>query len=352
MKLTFVSCLTQNCGIGRYTHELAANCHNRSFDVTLYRKDGGEESYIKSYPYRSFRQFRHYVAPFYLSRALKPETSDIWHADYVDAGWALSLAGKKSQPVVVTAHDAIPFLHSKSTDLWVYKYELKQSAAIADAIVVVSENSKNDLLRFTSIPEHKIYVVHNGINHHMFYPDAEPSQNEVFTIRYIGGLAKHKNVETLLRAAKILEDKQLNIMLEIGGGGYQQTQLPQLAKELGLKTVAFKGFIPNERLRAYLSTADLFVYPSLYEGFGFPPLEAMACGAPTLSSNCGSLTEVMQQGALCCEPTPKVMAEHIMALYNHPEKRHELRQKALETASGYTWEKTTEKNLQIYQKLM
>jgi len=353
MKLTYVSCLTQHCGIGRYTHELAQYMHkNTPYDVNLYRKDGGEETYIHGYPYRSFKNLRHYIAPYYLSKTIETLESDLWHADYVDSGLALALAEKKAQPVVVTAHDAIPFMHSKPLDKLVYKHELKKTAAIADAIVVVSNNSKEDLLKFTNIPAEKIHVVHNGINHNIFYPDREPEQNKVFTMRYIGGLSKHKNVETLIQAAKILERKQIVFKLQIGGGGYSKTHLPKLVRELGIENIEFKGFIPNEDLRAFLSTADLFLYPSLYEGFGFPPLEAMACGAPTVSSNCGSLPEVIQDGAITCSPTPEAFADHISFLYNNPEKRTQLRESGIKMASNYTWKKTSEKTLQIYQKLM
>ncbi len=352
MKLTYVSCLTEHCGIGRYTHELARHVHQNSHDVTLYRKDGGKERYIKGYPYRSFKNLRHYIAPYYLSKALKHQESQLWHADYVDSGLALVLAKKTNQPVVVTAHDAIPFIYGKPLEKSVYQYQLKQSAQIANAIIVVSEHSKNDLLKFTTIPEEKIHVVHNGINHQAFYPDTEPVKNDVFTICYIGGLAKHKNLETLIRTAQLLERKQITFKLQIGGGGYHQTYLPKLVRELGLSNVEFKGFIANNKLRSFLASADIFVYPSLYEGFGFPPLEAMACGTATLSSNRGSLAEVLKDGAICCEPSPKALAEHIADLYRHPEKLLSLRQKGIEVASEYTWEKTTEKTLAIYQKLM
>ncbi|ACF12856.1 glycosyl transferase group 1 [Chloroherpeton thalassium ATCC 35110] len=351
MKLTLTSCLTQNCGIGRYTHELASYFHQSGLEVTLYRKDGGAEPYIKGYPYRSFKNLRYYVAPYYLSKALESVESDIWHADYVDAGWALALAKKSRQPVIVTAHDAIPFIYAKPLDRWVYQYELKKTTEIADAIIVVSQKSKDDLIRHAQIPEEKIHVVHNGINHDFFYPEPNRKENSVFTIRYIGGLAKHKNVESLIYTALLLERKNITCKIQIGGGFHQQTTLPKLVRELKVQNVEFKGFISNDKLRAFLASADVFLYPSLYEGFGFPPLEAMACGTATVSSNRGSLPEVLQNGAICCEPTPENFANAIESLYRHPSKLHALRERGLKTAAEYTWEKTAKQTLGIYGRL-
>jgi len=351
MKLTLASCLTQNCGIGRYTHELASYFHKKELDVRLYRKDGGSEPYIKGYPYRSFKNLRHYIAPYYLSKALESEKSDLWHADYVDAGLALALAKKSRQPVVVTAHDAIPFIYAKPLDRWVYEYELKKTAEIADAIIVVSQTSKDDLLRYTQIPEEKIFVVHNGINHDFFYPEPEQNGNQIFTIGYIGGLAKHKNVESLIYTAQLLQQKNIDCRLQIGGGVAEKTHLPQLVHELEVENIEFKGFISNDHLRRFLASADVFLYPSLYEGFGFPPLEAMACGVATVASNCGSLPEVLQDGAICCDPTPENFANAIELLYNDPSKLNAQREKGLKVAANYTWEKAAERTLEIYQQL-
>ncbi|NTW48702.1 MAG: glycosyltransferase family 4 protein [Chlorobiales bacterium] len=351
MKITYVSCLTQNCGIGRYTHELASRFYESGNEVELYRKEGGKESFIKSYPYRSFKSLKYYVAPYYLKRAISSLRSDIWHADYVDSATALYLAGKKSQKIVTTAHDAIPFIYSKPLDRFAYQYELKKAVEVSQAILVVSEKSKEDLIYYAGINPDMIHVVYNGINHQFFYPDPQKQPNEIFTICYIGGLAKHKNVEAIIHTAKILEKEGLKFQIQIGGGGAEHTNLPKLVRDLNLKSLTFSGFIPNERLRAFLSGADVFIYPSLYEGFGFPPLEAMACGTPTVSSNKGSLQEVLNGGAELTEPSPENFAVILSDLIKNPEKLHALREKAILTASRYTWSKTAQETERIYQKL-
>lgn len=351
MKITYVSCLTQNCGIGRYTHELATRFYESENDVLLYRKDGGSEPFIKDYPYRSFKGLKYYVAPYFLSKAIAHQESDIWHADYVDSASALYIADKKGQKIVTTAHDAIPFIYSKPIDRFVYQLELKKALDVSQAIIVVSEKSKDDLVHYGRINPDLIHVVHNGINHEFFYPDAQKPENEIFTIRYIGGLSKHKNVDAIIKTARILEKSKFKFRIEIGGGGFTYTSLPKLVQDLGVKSVTFSGFIPNEKLRGFLSGADVFLYPSLYEGFGFPPLEAMACGTPTLSSNKGSLREVLNGGALLTDPDPENFAEILFDIFKNPVKLHALRQQAILTASKYDWHKTAQETEKIYQKL-
>lgn len=351
MKITYVSCLTQNCGIGRYTHELASRFYESENDVLLYRKEGGKEPFIKDYPYRSFKGLKHYVAPYFLSKAISIQKSDIWHADYVDSATALYLSGKKGEKIVTTAHDAIPFIYSKPLDRFVYQYELKRAVEVSQAIIVVSKKSKEDLVYYAGINPDMIHVVYNGINHQLFYPDLQKPHNEIFTIRYIGGLSKHKNVETIIKTARILEKSGYKFRFEIGGGGFNNTNLPKLAKELEVKSVVFSGFIPNEKLREFLSGADVFLYPSLYEGFGFPPLEAMACGTPTISSNKGSLQEVLNGGAELTDPEPENFAAILSGLFKDPVKLQSLREMAIQTSSKYCWRKTAQETEKIYQKL-
>jgi len=175
MKITYVSCCERNCGIGRYIEELSKEEYLNNKDIVLYRKGNPTEPYIKTYPYRSFKNLRLYIAPFYLANAMSNKKSDIWHADYVDAGYALWLAMKKKQAIITTLHDAIPyiFIPPKKIDFSIYKNQLSISDKISKGLIVVSEKSKEDLIKYTKIKPEKIHVVYNGINHDFFYPDFE-----------------------------------------------------------------------------------------------------------------------------------------------------------------------------------
>ncbi|WP_020533010.1 glycosyltransferase family 4 protein [Flexithrix dorotheae] len=354
MKVTFISCLTKNCGIGRYTDELTNAIHNRGIDVTLFRKDGGDLNYIKNYPYRSFKWLRHYVAPYYLSKAIKSSKSTIFHADYVDALTAYRWSGKKkSGAVVTTAHDAIPFkFPGGNLEMKYYRYHVNNATRISDKIIVVSEKSKEDYVYYTRINPDKVEVVYNGINHSFFYPDAVKKRNKVFTIRYIGGLGtNHKNAQALIEIARILESRNIEFQLQIGSGNAHLTPLPKLAEQYRLKNVKFVGFVPDQEVRQFLAEAELFLFPSLYEGFGFPPLEAMACGTAALSSKAGSLEEVLGNGAITVDPNPEAFATEIERLINDSKALNLLRENGLRQAQNYTWEKACTETLNIYNKL-
>lgn len=349
MQVQFLSCANTNCGIGRYTQELA-NAYNRmDVDVGGFRKNQPDKLF-DTYPYRSLRNLRHYIAPYFLNKAIQSRDADVWHADYVDAAFALPKAKLKKSRLITTVHDAIPFIYpSNSAAMINYKMQLQTAAKKSDYLIVVSETSKRDLVRFTNINPDKIVPVHNGINHNQFFPNDKQSLNDTFLIRYHGGLGgPYKNAEALLYMADLLERWNIDFRLEIAGGHPERTNLPELVTSLSLKNVRFAGFIPDKELRSFLADADLYVYPSKYEGFGFPPLEAMASGTATVSSLLGSLDEVLKNGAVKVDPTPQNLAHAVRELYFNDQLREDYRQRGLHVASTYTWNKTAKETLKLY----
>jgi len=352
MKISFISCANIQCGIGRYSEELSQALVTLGHEVNGFRKEGANDLF-QTYPYRSFKQLRHYVAPYYLQKAIKNEQTTILQADYVDAAFAVNKQLLEKQParLFTTVHDAIPFLFPQSkASFLMYKHQLKKAAELSEKLIVVSKKSKQDLIEQAGISPEKIKVVYNGINHDMFYADPVKVKNDVFTIRYIGGLGGYKNVESIIHMAKLLQDWNIPVRIEIGGGHPESTGLSQLSESLGLKNVFFRGFIPNSALRSFLATADLFVYASLYEGFGFPPLEAMACGTATISSNRGSLEEVLKWGAMVTEPTPKHLAEAVREVFYKPQTKASLENRAVQVAKQYTWENAAKAMTELYEQ--
>lgn len=352
MKTALISCANHRCGIGRYSFELAAALNNTELETTLFRKDPAEQAFVINYPYRSFRNLRHYVAPYFLRQAISGKSFDIVHADYVDAATAYD--PRCGAPLIVTVHDAIPF-HFRTSRMafqW-YRQQLRRAAKQAHRLIVVSQVSKDDLVQLTDIPASKIAVVHNGINHQVFYPNEQQTVNPRFTIRYVGGLGgPYKNVGLLLKMAKVLEEWKVNFLLEIAGGHPEQTPLPQMAREMGLTKVRFTGFIPDRNLRSYLAGADLFVYPSLYEGFGFPPLEAMACGTATVATRAGSLPEVLGNGAVLVHPDPTAFAAAARDISRNFFLRKELEGRAVKQARNFTWERAAGETMAIYREAL
>ena len=352
MDIAIISCANTRCGIGRYSAELSSKYDSLDHNVTLYRKETGEEDYVVRYHHRSLKFLRHYVAPYYLKKAYDANNFDVVHADYVDA--ASSYPSGTKTPLVSTVHDAIPFIYPASgfAQYW-YKRQLRLTAEKAYKLIVVSNKSKQDLIKFTDIKPDQIAAIHNGINHDFFYPDEKKADNDLFTIRYIGGLGgPYKNVKLLLETAEQLKKKKIDYRMEIGGGFPEHTELPELAESLNLKNVSFTGFIPDEELRSFLAGADLFLYPSLYEGFGFPPLEAMACGTAAVAAKRGSLPEVLKGGAILAEPTAEEFCEQVLRIKNNSDLQRELEEKAVAVSGKYTWDRCASETLALYEEAL
>lgn len=359
MNIQFLSCLEGKFGIGQYSEQLAKRMYEEGTNVRLSRKKGADFAFTNHYPHRSLRNLRNYIAPIYLCKELNNQSSnfDINHADNIDSFtgqcWSNKISKSKN---IVTIHDVIP-LHFKNKNPFLHQYYLYQldlSIRKSDLIITVSETSKIDIVTQTKADPDKIKVVYNGIDHSsFFYNEKFKNDNEKFTIRYLGGLGVvHKNAVALIEVARILEEKGIDFLMEIGSGNAEATVLPKMVKEYNLKNVSFVGYVKDEDLQDFLQGADAFLYPSKFEGFGFPPLEAMACGTATVSSNEGSLGEVLRDGALLSSSSPSDLAENIIKLVNSPELKEEYQQKGLKVAQKYTWENASHELIQIYENLL
>ena len=351
MKVNIVSTFNRNCGIGQYTEQLSQKLVSTDTAIQTFRKDGPTSELFHPYPYRSLRSWQHRVAPFFLKQAIAKASADLWHADYVSAHQALTWADKK-QPRVVTVHDAIPFHHpGNSLDFRIYKWQMKQAIAHAEYLITVSESARKDLIEQTRVSPSRVVSIPNGIDTDRFEVPAQTSAHEVFKIRYLGGLgATHKNVPLLLYMAHQLEQEGVRFSLELGGYLPAQHPLRDLARKLGLNAVSFPGFIPDEQKASFLAEADLFVFPSLMEGFGFPPMEAMAAGTAVLASRIPVFEELLGDAALLVDPSPKWFARGVRDMMESQTLKKELASKGNEHVRQYSWERTAEKTREVYHQ--
>ena len=351
MEAIITSTLNRNCGVGQYTERLAKQLHPSLDGLKVFRKDDADDALFFTYPYRSFRSLQHHVAPYFLHKAIKNLETDIWHADYLGAYYGMELAAIK-QPKIVTVHDAIPFHYpGGKLDFTIYKYQLKKAIKHAKYLIVVSESAKKDLVAQTGMDPKKVVAIPNGLPHEEF--SLSKKGNETFTIRYLGGLgAPHKNVKLLLEAAKILEDQQTKFVLEIGGYAPEKFFLKELAAKLGLRSVKFVGFIRDEEKSAFLGNADLFAYPSLMEGFGFPPMEAMGSGTAVLTTDIPVFQELLGDAVLQTTPTANAFAKAIQRLMENPDQLRDLEAKGLEKVKAYTWERSAHTTLEVYRSAL
>ena len=265
---------------------------------------------------------------------------------------------------VVTIHDCIHLMFPQylpSRFAYVYaKASMWSASRKANKILTVSEASKRDILRFFDVPPEKVVVVYNAIDERFLAP-ADPERMDLVRQRYqldhpfvlyVGNIKPHKNIERLIDAfgrarSQCPEDLKLIII------GDELSKYPALRQSVHKhkldKHVRFLGFQPMETLAAFYRLARAFVFPSLYEGFGLPPLEAMACGAPVVTSNVSSLPEIAGGAALLIDPyDADAIANGITQAVNDEALRQDLIARGRERARSFSWTQSVRKIHQIY----
>lgn len=268
------------------------------------------------------------------------------------------------KPFVVTIHDLTlhyyPYKEytpkwslKKQIQIWVYQFIMKMTVRHAKHIIAISENTKKDLQKEYQVPDHKVSVIYEGVPDHFSSsaPDSRlQTPNSPYLI-YTGVWRSHKNLLNLLKAFKNLVDNGNDIQLVITGKkDPAYPEIPALIEELQLSDrVILTGFVSDEELIALMSGAEVYVFPSLYEGFGLPPLESMKLGVPVACSNKASLPEVCGNAALMFDPEniPE-MADQVEKLLKNPKVREEYIKKGHENLKRFSWKTMTR---QIIDKL-
>jgi len=224
----------------------------------------------------------------------------------------------------------------------------------------VSRATKRDLVQHLGIPEERISVVYEGIDHRLLKPTSRRLTQYPYLL-FVGSEHPRKNFARLLRAFTRLkrerEFKDLKL-LKVGKAGGPEAEFRkhtlQVINELNiLGDVVFTDYVAEEDLPAYYSGAECFILPSLYEGFGFPPLEAMACGCPVIVSNVTSLPEIAGEAAIKVDPYDiNEIAGALRQVLTDVNLRQELISKGLERAGQFSWEKTARGTLEVYESVV
>jgi glycosyltransferase involved in cell wall biosynthesis len=264
-------------------------------------------------------------------------------------------------PSVVTVHDLAFIRFSQTFRAYNRAYldlATRLSVRRAARVLVVSEHTKREVMGLLGVPEERVVVTPNAARAHFRPPD--PGRLEAFRARkglperfvlYVGTLEPRKNLPTLLEAYAEVARRH-DVPLIVGGGkGWLYDAVFQRLEELGLREqVRFVGYIEEEELPLWYAAATVFVFPSIYEGFGMPPLEAMACGTPVITSNSSSLPEVVGDAGLMAPPNePAAFAAAIDQVLSDGELRAELRERGLAQAARFTWRATAEGTLAAYR---
>jgi glycosyltransferase involved in cell wall biosynthesis len=265
---------------------------------------------------------------------------------------------------VVTIHDCIhlmfpQYLPSRLA-LAYARTSIVLAARRATRVLTVSESSKRDIMRFVDIPADKIDVIYNSYDERF---GVEPREEDVIRVReryqlhdefvlYAGNVKPHKNLERLIEAFNLVRKRGLDhLKLVLIGDDISKYAALRRAVHLHQlhKYVRFLGYLPEETLAVMYRLAGVFVFPSLYEGFGLPPLEAMASGTPVVTSNVSSLPEVAGDAALLVDPYhPESIADGIERVLCDDSLRRVLRTKGLARARQFSWETSVRRVREIY----
>jgi glycosyltransferase involved in cell wall biosynthesis len=263
---------------------------------------------------------------------------------------------------VVTFHDLTFFLLPErypTTRRLYFQTMTRLSARVADAVIVPSEAVKGDVMRILGLPRERVFAIPEAAGP-AFHPQ-DAVAIEAVRRRYglegpfllsVGSLEPGKNRERLLQAFARLRARGLTHTLVVAGQrAWRYEGEAPLAQQLGLAdSVRFLGHVPQADLPALYSAAEVFVFPSLYEGFGLPALEALACGTPVVASNVSALPEVVGDAALQVPPLDvEALADAMERLLRDDGLRSDLRERGLARAAQFSWEKAARQTVEVYR---
>lgn len=274
-------------------------------------------------------------------------------------------------PTVITIHDVIPLLlpaYRPVGKVRAYMSLVARAARRSTMVITVSQHAKQEIMQTLHIPAERIRVIYQAAGDE-YRPISDPTVLESVRARYglgkryifyLGGLDERKNVPQLVRAFACLQAKLNDPDLQLFISGNPDKQKGALfpdprpiAAELGVQEKVLYRFVEEEDKPAVYNAASLFVYPSRYEGFGLPPLEAMACGTPVVCSNRTSLPEVVGDAALTVDPEDtQALADAMQRVLSDDMLRAELREKSLQRSQHFSWRKTAQETLGVYEEAL
>jgi glycosyltransferase involved in cell wall biosynthesis len=321
-------------------------------------------NFVREDPHRRFRMLHRKWASFYGRLffsdidAFHFPTADVWYAHYT--------------PTVVTLHDLAQLRYPEKffanmQDEERYRAHLEMILANADAVATVSEFARNDIMEKLDWPPDKLHTVYQGFPDFGEMPRSRAREEYLLRrfecspgfVLYSGGLDFRKNVETLLRAYRIFRDQA---QIPTGGrelvvvGSLQREDpnmypdLEEIAVEEGIAShVRFTGFLEDNDLAAMYRLAGVFAYPSVCEGFGFSPLEAMSCSLPVVCSSATALPETVGDGALLCEPLDlESWAQALESMLSDQDLRDSVIERGHANLKRFSWEKTARSFIDLY----
>ena len=287
------------------------------------------------------------------SKLFAPKYNIYWQPNFIPN------RGIKSEKIVTTIHD-FSFIKDKNFHpkerIAYFEDNFFQNIYRSDMIITGSEYIKNEILKYTKFQENKIQVIYHGIDHTLF----RIYQNIKLTfdipskfILSVGSIEPRKNLVRLLKAYNLLSNKikdEYKLVL-VGFKGWENREIISLIEE-NKESIKYLGYISDKELAKVYNLSSLFVYPSLYEGFGLPILEAMACGTAIVTSESSSLPEVGGEAPLYCNPySIKDIKEKMELVLSNDTLKEKMIKKGLKQAKKFSWEKSAREHTKLFKRV-
>lgn len=355
-------------GTSRYTTDLCKALQRNGIDVQLTAPARAPVPEAVKGPVRRLGWDVEAFWASYPLHATLHRDADIYHLTSQTLA-ILLLCQRFRRPAVVTVLDILPYLLRKNNELNTIKHPVDflfyrlalAGLRRASACISISQYTKQTLVKALGLPEDLIHVIYPSVDHDKFHPMAVPAS---FWQKYeleekgpyvlcVGSDDPRKNLPLLMQALALMKPKTSEMkLLKVGSPqfGEERIRLRSLISTLGLRDdVLFFDHVPDEDLPLFYNAAQVFVMPSLYEGFGLPALEAMACGTAVVCANTGSLPEVVGESGLQVSPRdPETLASRLLELLQSEERRLDLARSGQERAACFTWEREAREVQELY----
>ncbi|MCJ7737710.1 MAG: glycosyltransferase family 4 protein [Anaerolineae bacterium] len=345
------STLGHKTGIGLYTQHLIEAVQAIAPHHHYYSLNWGQTCELRTDQRLRWQQL-------VLPKRAKAARADVLHTPGFDA------PRFKPCPTVLTVHDLIGMLFPENLPpvaRFYWSWWLPHSIRWADHIIADSEHTRRDIVRLLGVTRKRITVIPLGVGPQFHPVSAQQAAQKLRTkhqlpqsyVLYLGTLEPRKGIDTLIESYALISGEIPQDLVIAGKRGWFTEPLFELVQHRRLEDrVHFTGYISDERVPALLSAADVFAFPSRYEGFGLPALEAMACGTPVIASNASSLPEVVGDAGLMVPPDDiPALAQALSEVLGDRDLQRNMRERGLARARCFTWEETARKTLQVYEEL-
>ena len=325
---------TEKSGVDKYSQEIAQRLDVRTIES---------------------RRYLSLIEAYQLSRLLGSQDDIIHLPNQNFARYGLFVKNL----YIVTVHDLVRLCFGFTTETISERILLKldiRGIKRASHIIAISQTTRNDLITYLKIPGDRISVIYNGLDHSLFKPYKVRILDKPY-ILYVGSERPRKNLDRLIEAFAVARKEFPELLLvKVGVAGRAQEYREEIMRKLeslGItQAVIFVEYVSELDLAYYYSSAALLAYPSFYEGFGFPPLEAMACGCPVVTSNTSSLPEVVGKAGIMVNPyDTDSLVEAMRQVLTNRELRDDMVTKGLEQAKKFSWERTARETQEVYNKV-